>query len=320
VSLLLVVAGLITLVARGLRRRPAPGLPPVVTRRVSVLVGAAAALLAVAGTANDLPIAFAGWDTATPWTSFLATLGLGAVVGAAVTGLAAGALWTVVDALRRRAGVPFWPRGTPDGSPGRDARDAVLLGAALGIAPAALGALFPLARAVAWPEGPATALDRVVPWAAPALGAAGTVLAAAALALPAAALVAGLRGARARLVALAGAAVLVSAAAAPDGVGVVLAAAGGLGGAGLAALTAWAFGRGSAVPWIAAPLAARAVTDVGAARAAANASDAAGALLGAAVAVGLLALVYRVAVRAVRLAGSRRGAAAVGGGGRPRRR
>lgn len=295
---LLVVAGLITLFVRGGRRPPAPGFGPVVTRRVGLLVGSAAALVSLAGTANELPLAFAHWDTATPWTSHLAALALSAVLGAAVAGLAAGGLWTAADALRRRAGVPFWPHVPNGPAPARAARDAVLFGAALGIAPAALGALAPLARVTAWPEPPTTALDRVLPWATPALGTVDALFAAAALALPVVAFAAGLRTARARLLALGGAALLIGLAASGDGVGPAAAAAAALGVAAFAALTTWAFGRASALPWIAAPLAARAVTGVTAARAAANVTDAAGALLGGAIALALLALVYRLALRA----------------------
>jgi hypothetical protein len=69
------------------------------------------------------------------------------LVGAAVAGLVAGALWAGVDALRRRAGVPFLPAAGSAAGARRAARDAILLGAALGLAPAALQLLAPFARA-----------------------------------------------------------------------------------------------------------------------------------------------------------------------------
>jgi hypothetical protein len=298
IATLLLGGGAIALLARAVRRRPDPARPPVVTRRTATLVGLAAALATLAASINQLPLALAGWRTETPWSTFVQTAVLGVVLGAAVFGLAIGGLWALADALRRRAGVPFW-----SAAPGR----AVLAGAALGTAPA-LAALGPrLVHGAGWPVAPGTALDQLLPWAAGVITATRSPFAAPALALPALVLAAGLRTARARLIAL-GAAALVAAVAAAvvtpgDTVPAGAAAAAALGVA-VAALVAWAFGRHSAVPWLAAPLAAALVSAVDAARAAANLQDRAGALCGAAVAAALLAALYRWAASNARAAGA----------------
>jgi hypothetical protein len=179
--------------------------------------------------------------------------------------------------------VPFW-----SAAPGR----AVLAGAALGTAPA-LAALGPrLVHGAGWPVAPGTALDQLLPWAAGVITATRSPFAAPALALPALVLAAGLRTARARLIALGAAALVAAVAAAVVTPGdTVPAGSRGRRGAGRGGrgLVAWAFGRHSAVPWLAAPLAAALVSAVDAARAAANLQDRAGALCGAAVAAALLA-------------------------------
>jgi hypothetical protein len=310
VALVAVFGGLVTLVVRGVRRPPA--LPAVVTRRRAVLVGVAAGLVSLAGTVNALPSAFAAWDTAQPWSTYVGTTALGVVLAAAVAGLAAGALWAGADALRRRAGVRFWPAAVPHGAaaggPARDGhgggvRDALLLGAALGLTPAAFDLLAPLARAGAWPDAPATALDALAPWAVHAAGAVRALVWAPAAALPALALAAGLRTPRARLAALGAAAVVLGGAAAVGGAGGEVSApvgfAASVGGVAVLALVVWAFGRQSALAWLAAPPAAAVALGLAGARAAGNGGDAAASLLGAAAAAALLAALYRWARAAV---------------------
>jgi hypothetical protein len=290
--------GLVTLVVRGGRRRPT--MPPVVTRRVAVLVGLAGGLVSLAASVNGLTDTLAGWGTEMPWGTFVGTTAVATLVGASVAGLTAGALWAGVDALRRRAGVPFWPRAADGAGPAAAARDALLLGAALGLAPAALELLAPLARAGAWPEGPATTLDRLAPWAAQVLRALQSLLWAPAAALPAAALAAGLRSGRARLAAVAVAALAFGAALAVAGGGELAGAravAASLGAAAATAGVVWAFGRGSALAWLAAPPAAAVALGVAGARAATNATDAASAALGAAAGAALLAALHRWAAR-----------------------
>jgi hypothetical protein len=284
---LLLGGGAVTLLARGVRRRPDPARGPVVTRRVAVLVGVAAALATLAASVNQLPLSLADWPTSTPWPTFVQTVGLGVVLGAAVFGLAAGALWALGDALRRRAGVPFW-----SAAPGH----AVLAGVALGAAPV-LAALGPrLLHAAGWPAAPATALDQLAPWATGLIEAARSPFAAPAFALPALVLAAGLRTARARLLALAAAALVGAAAAAlvtPGDTIPLGAAAGALLGVGTAALVAWTFGRDSAVPWLAAPVAAALVDAISTARLAANPQDRAAGVLGVATALAVLAALHR---------------------------
>jgi hypothetical protein len=223
VSGLVVFAGLVALLVRGGRR--APVLPPVVTRRRAVLVGLAAGLVSLATSTNELAGVLAGWETQVPWSSFLGTTAVATVLGAAMAGLIAGVLWSGVDALRRRAGVPFFPasgRGGAAGAPAA-ARDALLLGAALGLAPVALQLLTPVLRTGAWPDAPTTTLDLMVPFAAQALRAVQSLAWAPAAALPVAALAAGVRTPRARLAALAAAALVLAVATAAssggDGLG-----------------------------------------------------------------------------------------------------
>jgi hypothetical protein len=119
IATLLLGGGAIALLARAVRRRPDPARPPVVTRRTATLVGLAAALATLAASINQLPLALAGWRTETPWSTFVQTAVLGVVLGAAVFGLAIGGLWALADALRRRAGVPFWSAGARARGTGR---------------------------------------------------------------------------------------------------------------------------------------------------------------------------------------------------------
>jgi hypothetical protein len=240
-----------------------------------------------------------GWATEIPWRAFVGTTAVALPIAAAVGGLATGALWAGTDALRRRAGVPFWPAAGPAAP--HAARDAILFGAALGLAPAALSLLAPVARAGAWPESPSTTLDRLAPWAVHALRTLQSFGWAPLAALPAAALAAGARTWRARLGVLVGLALVTAAATAAaeagGGTPAPLAALGAVGGLALTALLAWAFGRGSAVPWLAAPPAAAVALGLAAARVASNGTDRASALLGAAAGAAVLAALYRAAAR-----------------------
>jgi hypothetical protein len=238
---------------------------------------------------NALPATLAGWDTATPWQSFVTQTALTLLLAAAVAGAVIAGAWALADALRRRAGVPFWPR------PG-EARAAFLYGAALGAVPALL-ALVGDARAVrGWPELPATAMGALLPWAESATGALVAPFWAAAGAVPFAAFALAVRG-RGRRLAVAAVVVLCFVVAGAAEYGLARGLAGAAGGVAVAAATVWAFGRVAAVSWLVAALAAALLGGVRAARVAAHPLDVADGLVGALVAAVLLAVLWRQARR-----------------------
>jgi hypothetical protein len=115
--------------ARADRGRHAPAGAPharrLLDRRAAFALGAGATLAAVAPQLNAFSETLADWDTAAPWTTYLAQAAISVAIGAAAVGAAAAALWLTADALRRRTSIPFWPE------PGA-ARDALAAGAALG--------------------------------------------------------------------------------------------------------------------------------------------------------------------------------------------
>jgi hypothetical protein len=296
-----VLGGLVALVVRGARR--APLLPPVVTRRRLVPVGVAAALVSLAGAVNGLPAALAGWASDTPWPTFVGETALAVVVGAVVSGLVAA---TLLAAWTRYAVGPAGPSGlrpTPrHPSPARGGRRPCSSGAALGLRARRARPARARRQAGSWPAAPSTTLDALAPWAASALRAVQGLVWAPAAALPVAAVAAGLRGARARLLALGAAGLVAGAALAVGGAGGEvsgpLAVAAGLIGLAVTALAVWAFGRGSALAWLAAPPAGAVAASLADARAAANGADLAAAVLGALAGGALLAALYRWAVRA----------------------
>lgn len=304
-GLIAAVAGLalvglvIVLVIRGVRHG-VPRLPVFIDRRATVAIALAVALLTVAGTLSSLPDRLAGWSTVDPWSTFVASLIIAAALGAVFAGALSAGAWSLADALRRRAGVPLLPGASGIAAAAR-IRDGVLLGAALGTALPALAGLGELVRAAAGiPPAPATTLDALLPWAAPALGAIASAVNGPLAALPALAVAAGAESRRGRLLALAAATLLlaVSAQVAADAtVGSVTVALAAVAGFALVVAVVWIFGRASALPWFVAGPAAGLVAELRAARAAVNPTDRAAALLAATVAAVLILVVYRAALR-----------------------
>ena len=303
VAALALVGVLVALAVRGMRTTQ-PRSPALVDRRAAAAVALAVALLALARTASSLPDRFAGWDTEVPWSNFVASLTIAAVLGAVFAGVASGGLWTLADALRRRAGVPVLPRAGDVAATATRVRDGVLLGAALGTALPALAGLTDFVRTAAGtPPTPGTALGTLLPWAAAALGAAASAVTAPLAALPALAVAAGARSTRERLLALVAIALLaaVSAQVAADAtISGALAALAAVASVAVVVGVVWAFGRAAALPWLVAGPAAGLVAELRAARTAANPTDRAGALLAAAVSAVLIVVVYRAAARLAR--------------------
>ncbi len=310
VASLALVALFLGLTVRAMRSA-APMLPSLVDRRAGVAIAVAVALLTLGRTVLTLPERFAGWDTAVPWSNFLAMLAIGALLGAVLAGAASGGAWALTDALRRRVGVPVLPasgdvRGAalPPDDATRRVRDGVLLGAALGTALPALAGLGEFVRsATGTPAVPTTSLETLLPWAAPAFGAAASAVTAPLAAIPALAIAGGARTPRERLLALVGVAVLMAAiaqAAADATISGTALAFGAAASVALVAAVVWVFGRAAALPWIVAGPAAGAVAELRAARAGANATDQVAALLAAAVSGVLIVLVYRAALRFAR--------------------
>lgn len=151
------------------RRRPivvdSPG------RRLILWGLAVLAVVSIADGLNTLPGQFAQYDTAVPWSTFMSSTSV-ELVFSLVPVLLFGGLWLVVDALRRRIGVPLVPRVSSTTIRG----DNVIPGVALG----ALFAIVQLVRhfnAPDIPSPPSTALDTAMPWLSGVLSVPTTVLA-----------------------------------------------------------------------------------------------------------------------------------------------
>lgn len=121
------------------RRRPPIMDDATLSKREATIAAAVCAAAFVASAVNAMPSAYADWDTATPWRSFVAMRWLTVTLQSLGVVLIA-ALWVAADALRRRIGIPFRPAAP--GAAG--ARDALLSGAALAALP------FVLLRAIEW--------------------------------------------------------------------------------------------------------------------------------------------------------------------------
>ena len=79
-------------------------------RRRALVALAALAVLQLLTAANGWPATLAGYDTAHPWSRFLAGQALQTVMSLVLLGLVA-ALWMVFDGLRRRVGMPLFAEG-----------------------------------------------------------------------------------------------------------------------------------------------------------------------------------------------------------------
>lgn len=177
--------GLVTLVLVGtaamatVRRRPVL-MHDRIARRTVVALLVLLGLFVMAEAIQNLPRALFDYDTSMPWDRFLSRTALG--MGMSLVGVfVMAALWLLLNALRRRLGIPIMARA--DGAvPGREA-----LLAGLG-----LGAAFVLVQqAISWlllpriPEAPSTMPDQLAPVLAHAVAlGTSTALAIPALAIP----------------------------------------------------------------------------------------------------------------------------------------
>lgn len=283
------LAGLLVWAAAQAVRRTPPRLDDALPTRTVLWVGVGVAALSLAASALRLPATLAGWDTATPWDSFVGQLLITLPLGAAFAGLVAGGGWALADALRRRAGVARWPRAD-------DVGGAVLYGAALGTVPVLLRLGGEALAARRWPAIAGTSLDQLVPWLSSALGTAQAPLWAPLAAVPFAALAVAVRRPARRALLVGVVTVLLALTAGGSGEW-ALGAAGALVAVALAGGTVWAFGRASALPWFVAPLVAAVIGGVRDARIAGTPLDRWDALLGAVVAGVVLLSVVRMAER-----------------------
>jgi membrane protease YdiL (CAAX protease family) len=156
---ILLLFGLLIAGAIGVKRRLPVAVHdgPLDRRTRFRLIGGLALLTTLSGL-NSLPSQLASYDTAEPWSTFVGTTALGFVAPLVFTLMLVGLL-LVLDALRRRVGIPLLP-----GEPSRSGRtDMLIAGLGLGglaYATADLDALIPRGG---MPRTPWTALDEAVP-------------------------------------------------------------------------------------------------------------------------------------------------------------
>jgi hypothetical protein len=145
--------------ALAVKRRLAPAVHDgVLDRRASLWLIGGLAVLAIVSSLNSLPSELYSYDTAEPWSTFVGTTALGFLAPVVLT-LVLVALLRVLDALRRRVGIPMLPAG-----PWRSARaDVLIMGLGLGgviYAAINLDALLPPSG---MPATPSTNLNDVFP-------------------------------------------------------------------------------------------------------------------------------------------------------------
>ena len=155
----LLLIGFVITGAFAVRRRLAPALPDrALDRKTSLWLLGGLFLLATLSSLNSLPSELYSYDTAEPWSTFVGTTALG-FLEAVVYPLILVALLYVLDALRRRLGIPMVPAG-----PWRSARtDLLIVGLGLGgliYATTGLDALIPPGG---MPSAPSTDLNDYVP-------------------------------------------------------------------------------------------------------------------------------------------------------------
>jgi len=161
VAILLLVGFMVT-GAIAVKRRLAPAVHDgPLDRNTSLWLTGGLVLLATLSSLNSLPSELYSYDTAEPWGTFVGTAALGLLAPVVLT-LILVALLRVLDALRRRVGIPMVPAG-----PWRSARtDVLIVGLGLGgaiYAATGLGALIPPGG---MPPTPWTNLNDVVPFLA----------------------------------------------------------------------------------------------------------------------------------------------------------
>jgi len=278
------------------RRQPAMR-GAVLGRRAAVAALAGMALVQLAVSLNEWPTLAAGYDTAQPWSTFIAASTIQIIVSAVVFALFVMGALNASSAVRRRVGIPFWPDAGRSGG----ARDALLGGTALALLPVAASAAA-LAAPNDIPSAPETALGALVPVLAPALDLVRmALLVPTLLALPLLVLIA---FAHRRVVwiaiPLAAAAVAASVGPASD-----IAVAGGVWTVAALALVAiglwlrafWVWGSGSALAWLFAALVAGAANSLGMLVGTAAPQDRLAGGVGVLVAAVSIAWLYRLAER-----------------------
>jgi len=158
VAILLLVGFVITGVI-AVKRRLAPAVHDGrLDRRASLLLIGGLVVLATLSSLNALPDQLYSYDTAEPWSTFVGTTALGFLAPVVFT-LILVALLRVLDALRRRLGIPMVPAG-----PSRSARtDVLIMGLGLGGVIYAAAGLRALSPPGGMPPPPGTDLNDVVP-------------------------------------------------------------------------------------------------------------------------------------------------------------
>ncbi|GLC25466.1 CPBP family intramembrane glutamic endopeptidase [Roseisolibacter agri] len=279
------------LALRALRRAPREDVAAGRTRlgrRGALAVGGLAALVTLGTQANGLEATFTNWPTEQPWSVYLSAAALSAILGAAVFGGMVAGGWSLLDALRRRAALPWVPDG-PDG-----VREAAIAGLGLAATPLLFSLLADRVRPDGWPAMPATGLGERLPWLSQLLDAPSAMLLQPLGLIVVLGIVLALRAVWARVAVLAAVAVLLAPALQGDRglaptVGLAL-----LGVAGAAALV-WAFGRGSVAAWAFGGLFGAGVGALRGVRDATTTADLAAAIVGAATACALMVLIWRLA-------------------------
>ena len=158
---ILLLAGFVITGSIAVNRRLAPAVDDaLLDRRTSLLLVGGLFVLATLSSLNSLPSQLYSYNTAQSWSTFVGTTALGFLAPVLFTFMLV-ALLHVLDALRRRLGIPMLPAG----SPGSPATDVLILGLGLGgviYAAAGLDTLIPLAPG-GMPSTPWTHLNDSVP-------------------------------------------------------------------------------------------------------------------------------------------------------------
>ncbi|MGZ8377223.1 MAG: CPBP family glutamic-type intramembrane protease [Gemmatirosa sp.] len=279
----------IGLAMRALRRAPREELPAGrarLGRRGALLVGTASALVTLATQVNGFEGTLTDWPTDQPWSVFLSGAILSGLLAAVMFGAVIAGGWSLLDALRRRAALPWVPTG-PDG-----VREAAVAGLGLAGAPTLLALLADRVRPDAWPAMPATVLGERLPWLAQALTGASAMLLQPLGLIAVLGLLLALRRPWARAAALAAMALCLVPALMDDRGPLSTALVALAGVAGVAALV-WAFGRGSVLAWVFAGGSGAMLGGLRGLRDAATAADRIAAIVAVAVSALLVWLVWR---------------------------
>jgi membrane protease YdiL (CAAX protease family) len=243
---LLALGVAVGLAMRALRRAPREELPAGrarLGRRGALLVGAAAALVTLATQINGFEGTLADWPTQQPWSVFLWGAVLSGALAAVMFGAAVAGGWSLLDALRRRAALPWAPEGRAG------VREAAVAGLGLAAAPTLLALLADRVRPDPWPTMPATVLGERLPWLAEALTGPSAMLLQPLGLIAVLALLLAVRRPWARAATLAALALCLVPVLMDDR-GIASTALASLAGAAGVAALVWAFGRGSVLAWI----------------------------------------------------------------------